>query len=169
MQFDYRRPERAQIRSFETSPTQAFSAVYGYSMPRTVLFIGDSHTRARLGSSYVEKLQHMLQNSDLQLLKFGVDGEPTESIARRVGPILKKHPRPAAVILLAGTNDCIAQEHSTMQWMYRKGFKTTRPCSLDYALGNMKQMIEHVRKEAPDAKVMPLQSPAEQQMFVHWP
>lgn len=123
------------------------------TMPCQILFIGDSHTRGRLGSNYVEKLQHMVKDSNLQMLAFGVDGEPTEKIAQRVAPIFKHHPQPAAVFVLAGTNDCIAQEHSVMQWFYTKAFKLSRPCSLDYALENLQEMLRQIRKDAPDAKV----------------
>lgn len=122
-------------------------------MPRHVLFIGDSHTRGRLGSNYVTKLQSMVQNTDLLLSGHGVDGEPTEKIAQRVGPLLKTYPKPAAVFLLAGSNDCIAREHPVMQRFYKWTFRLSTACTLENALSNMQDMLDYITKTVPDAQV----------------
>lgn len=120
---------------------------------RPVLFIGDSHTKGQLGGSFVTALEELLHRDDLQLLPYGVNGETTESIAKRVQPLLRKHPNPAAVFILPGSNDCLAREHPALQKVYNFYFQLSRPCTLESSLDNVKSMIERINQDAPQAKV----------------
>jgi phage terminase large subunit GpA-like protein len=57
------------------------------------------------------------------------------------------------VLILSGSNDCIAQETEDLQQYYRWWFWLSQHCSQQYALDNMKQMVQMVQEEAPKAKV----------------
>lgn len=119
---------------------------------RAVLFLGDSHTKGQLGGSFVTKLQKLVGKQDLQLLAYGINGETTESIGRRVWPILQQHPQPAAVFILPGSNDCLAREHPALQVFYNWAFRLSSPCSLQSSLDNVRDMIDRIRQQAPSAK-----------------
>ncbi|CAD7957865.1 unnamed protein product [Amoebophrya sp. A120] len=86
---------------------------------RVVLCIGDSHTRGVIGGSYVSELQTLVETScpssstsasqkEIKLVRRGVDGQTVSSVRQRIQGAVTEN-RPEVVILLAGTNDCLAR------------------------------------------------------------
>lgn len=118
---------------------------------RTVICLGDSHTRGWLGASWVGLLA--LRLPQLQFINAGRDGEPSERILGRLPGLLRAHPDPAAVLLLSGSNDCIAQETAGLQQYYRWCKWLTQPCSEQHVLSNADRMLQMLREQAPNAKV----------------
>lgn len=118
---------------------------------RSVIALGDSHTRGFYGASWLNILRPQFPN--LQIINAGHDGEPSHSIAARLPALLKTHPDPAAVLIFAGSNDCIAQESEDLQWYYKQMFRLPELCSEQTALQNVEKMVEMVQQQAPKAKV----------------
>jgi lysophospholipase L1-like esterase len=120
---------------------------------RTVICLGDSHTRGFLGASWINLLRP--QFPQLRFINAGNDGEPSERILARLPGLLKAHPDPAAVLIFSGSNDCIAQETEDLQQYYKWWFWLSQRCSQQYALDNKQQMLQMVQEKAPQAKVSP--------------
>jgi hypothetical protein len=118
---------------------------------QTVICLGDSHTHGFWGSCWVRTLQQQLPH--LRFINAGVDGQPTASIMRRLPGLLRAHPNPAAVTILAGSNDVIAQQSRQLQRFYAFTHGAREPCSEAQALDNVAQMVQLVRQQAPGAKV----------------
>jgi lysophospholipase L1-like esterase len=118
---------------------------------RTVVCLGDSHTRGRLGASWINLLSQRLPK--LQFINAGRDGEPSERILGRLPGLLRAHPDPAAVLVLSGSNDCIGQETEGLQSYYRWCFWLAQSLSQQAALSNADRMLQMLREQAPNAKV----------------
>lgn len=124
---------------------------------RRVLCLGDSHTRGRLGASWIDLLSQRLPQ--LQFINAGRDGEPSERILGRLPGLLRAHPDPAAVLVLSGSNDCIGQETAGLQQYYRWCFWLAQPLSQQAALSNADRMLQMLREQAPNAKVIVINLP----------
>ena len=118
---------------------------------RPVICLGDSHTRGFYGASWLNLLRPQFPH--LRFINAGNDGEPSELIAARLPGLLEAHPDPAAITILSGSNDCIAQAHQGLQDYYKYYFRVTKPCTEQYALDNMEKMLQLVQEKAPNAKV----------------
>jgi lysophospholipase L1-like esterase len=103
------------------------------------------------GSSFVKRLAKY--NPQLQFKACGVNGMPSESMAKRLPQLLRRYPNPAAVLFMAGSNDCIAQERRSLNWFYRIAFQISRPATQDAFVENMACMVETVKRTCPKAKV----------------
>jgi lysophospholipase L1-like esterase len=118
---------------------------------RPVIALGDSHTRGFYGASWLRVLRPQFPH--LKFINAGHDGEPSHSIAARLPALLKANPDPAAVLIFAGSNDCIAQESEDLQWYYKRMFRLPELCSEQTALQNVEKMVEMAQQQAPKAKV----------------
>eukprot|EP00392_Amoebophrya_sp_AT5.2_P011514 g11593.t1 len=106
-----------------------------------ILCVGDSHTRGGLGGSYVAELRKLLAPRTSTVFSSGVDGQQAIAVRRRMAAAIRQHstvaPPPGAtradensnssvascdlvVVLLVGTNDCIANlwsEHGNSEML----------------------------------------------------
>lgn len=92
-------------------------------------------------------------NPHLQFRACGVNGMPSESMAKRLPQLLRRYPDPAAVLFMAGSNDCLEQQCRSLHWVYRIGFQISRPATQDAFVDNMTRMVETVMGACPKAKV----------------
>lgn len=118
---------------------------------RLVLCIGDSHTHGTAGSSFVQRLAH--HHKHLQFVASGVNGEPSESMAKRLPKVLQQYPKPAAVVIMVGSNDCIEQESWVLHWFYKLLFRISQRATKEPFVKNVSSMVETVKFTCPDAKV----------------
>jgi lysophospholipase L1-like esterase len=103
------------------------------------------------GSSFVWRLAK--NNPHLQFRACGVNGMPSESMAARLPKLLCRYPNPAAVLIMAGSNDCLEQQCWSLHWVYRLGFWISRPATQDAFVDNMARMVQTVERTCPKAKV----------------
>lgn len=143
--------QERQQQQLDLQPLISMQQQQHSTTKRTVICLGDSHTRGWLGASWVGLLA--LRLPQLQFINAGRDGEPSERILGRLPGLLRAHPDPAAVLLLSGSNDCIAQETAGLQQYYRWCKWLTQPCSEQHALSNADRMLHMLREQAPNAKV----------------
>ncbi|GAB5029674.1 gdsl-like partial [Nannochloropsis oceanica] len=83
-----------------------------------VLVMGDSHTQGMYGACYVKLLQAKFPK--FHIVNGGRNGEVLESIRRRTGSYLKTYGGDiVGVIILGGTNDCLANLNSSTRTLIR--------------------------------------------------
>ena len=83
-----------------------------------VLVMGDSHTQGMYGACYVELLQAKFPQ--FRIVNGGRNGEVLESIRRRTGSYLKTYGGDVVgVIILGGTNDCLANLNASTRTLIR--------------------------------------------------
>jgi hypothetical protein len=92
-------------------------------------------------------------NPQLKFKACGVNGMPSESMAKRLPQLLRRYPNPDAVLLMAGSNDCLEQERRSLHWAYRIAFRISRPATQDAFVENMTCMVETVKRTCPKAQV----------------
>jgi lysophospholipase L1-like esterase len=74
--------------------------------PETVACIGSSTTAAKGTYNWIAELAARPRNSRFRFLNFGVGGDLSVSIARRLDPVVQT--APDRIIVLVGTNDILA-------------------------------------------------------------
>lgn len=122
-----------------------------------VLCVGDSQTDGTAGSSFVQRLAKA--NPHLQFRACGVNGMPSESMTKRMPQLLRRYLNPAAVLIMAGSNDCLEQQCWSLSIFYRLGFWITRPATQEVFVENMSRMVDTVQRTCPKAKVVVLTCP----------
>lgn len=105
------------------------------------------------GSSFVQRLAKA--NPHLQFRACGVNGMPSESMTKRMPQLLRRYLNPAAVLIMAGSNDCLEQQCWSLSIFYRLGFWITRPATQEVFVENMSRMVDTVQRTCPKAKVRP--------------
>ena len=76
------------------------------STPEIVACLGSSTTAAKGTFKWIDELAQRPQNSRFRFVNFGVGGDLSFNIARRLDPVLRA--APDRVIVLIGTNDVLA-------------------------------------------------------------
>lgn len=95
------------------------TALYPCKVRRpVVLVMGDSHTQGMYGANYVEVLQARFPA--FRLVNAGRNGEVLESIRRRTIPLLQAFGGDVVgVVILGGTNDCLANLNASTRALIR--------------------------------------------------
>ena len=76
------------------------------TQPETVACLGSSTTAAKGTYNWIDELVKRPQNSRFRFVNFGVGGDLSFNIARRLDPVIRM--APDRVIVLIGTNDILA-------------------------------------------------------------
>ncbi|MGA7134289.1 MAG: SGNH/GDSL hydrolase family protein [Mycobacterium sp.] len=77
-----------------------------YEIPETVACLGSSTTTAKGTFNWIDELARRPQNRRFRFVNFGVGGDLSVNIAKRLDPVLRV--APDRVIVLIGTNDILA-------------------------------------------------------------
>ena len=77
-----------------------------YETPETVACLGSSTTAAKGTFNWIDELARRPQNRRFRFVNFGVGGDLSVNIAKRLDPVLRV--APDRVIVLIGTNDILA-------------------------------------------------------------
>lgn len=126
---------------------------------KVVLCLGDSHTRGLFGTDWVAKAQGRWSSLGLCFVREGVNGEVSSSVYKRLQPQIDRHGPPAAVILLAGTNDVIGQINSGFASFYVRHGRLSSPPTKQAFLDSIADILQTVAQQAPLCKVAVLTLP----------
>ena len=89
-----------------TEPTRPAQHGQSLETPETIACLGSSTTAAKGTFKWIDELAKRPQNSRFRFVNFGVGGDLSVNIAKRLDPVLRV--APDRVIVLIGTNDILA-------------------------------------------------------------
>jgi lysophospholipase L1-like esterase len=89
-----------------TEPTRPTKRGEASAAPETVACLGSSTTASKGTYKWIDELAQRPQNRRFRFANFGVGGDLSVNLARRLNPVLRLQPH--RIIVLIGTNDILA-------------------------------------------------------------
>lgn len=120
----------------------------GHAEGRLLVCMGDSITRGRIGADWVESVRRRFDGKGWTVVNAGVNGEVVWNLRQRLDPI--RALRPDAVVLLVGTNDCMAADLPQRAAAYRKGNGLPRVPDLDWSREQLQALLGEIRGLSPE-------------------
>jgi lysophospholipase L1-like esterase len=122
-----------------------------------IVCLGDSHTQGQLGANWLNLLQPDVSR---QLINAGVNGEMAHTISRRLECVLTINPGASALVLLAGTNDILAQSNWAFA-LYHRYIRRQLPPEYTFKIftDHMEQVLTTFALRAPGAPVFVVTMP----------
>ena len=113
----------------------------------TVACLGSSTTAAKGTYKWIDELAKRPQNSRFRFANFGVGGDLSVDLARRLDPVLRS--APDRVIVLIGTNDILASVFPNFRRFTRVWKRITQEPSLTHFKGNLELITQRLQQKTP--------------------
>jgi lysophospholipase L1-like esterase len=120
------------------------------SAPETIACLGSSTTASNGTFKWIDELAKRPQNSRFRFVNFGVGGDQSFNITRRLDPVLQA--APDRVIVLIGTNDILASVFPNFRRFTRAWKRTTQEPSPAHFKNNL-ELITHRLRHATRATI----------------
>ena len=120
------------------------------STPEIVACLGSSTTAAKGTFKWIDELAQRPQNSRFRFVNFGVGGDLSFNIARRLDPVLRA--APDRVIVLIGTNDVLASVFPNFRRFARAWKRASEDPSPAHFKDNL-ELITHRLQQATRATI----------------
>jgi lysophospholipase L1-like esterase len=120
------------------------------SKPETVACLGSSTTAAKGTYKWIDELVKRPQNSRFRFVNFGVGGDLSFNVARRLDPVTRMVPD--RVIVLIGTNDVLASVFPNFRRFTRAWKRVSQDPSPAHFKANL-ELITHRLQQATDARI----------------
>jgi lysophospholipase L1-like esterase len=113
--------------------------------PETVACLGSSTTAAKGTYKWIDELAKRPQNSRFRFVGFGVGGDLSFDLARRLDPVLRI--APDRVVILIGTNDILASVFPNFRRFTRLWKGVTQEPSPTSFEDNLELIIQRLRQQ----------------------
>jgi lysophospholipase L1-like esterase len=120
------------------------------TQPETVACLGSSTTAAKGTYNWIDELVKRPQNSRFRFVNFGVGGDLSFNIARRLDPVIRM--APDRVIVLIGTNDILASVFPNFRRFTRAWKRVSQDPSPAHFKDNL-ELITHRLQQATHARI----------------
>jgi lysophospholipase L1-like esterase len=120
------------------------------TQPETVACLGSSTTAAKGTYNWIDELVKRPQNSRFRFVNFGVGGDLSFNIARRLDPVIRM--APDRVIVLIGTNDILASVFPNFRRFTRAWKRVSQDPSPAHFKDNLER-ITHRLQQATHARI----------------
>ena len=120
------------------------------SVPETIACLGSSTTAAKGTYNWIHELVKRPQNSRFRFVNFGVGGDLSLNIAKRLDPVVRV--APDRVIVLIGTNDILASVFPNFRRFTRAWKRVSQDPSPAHFEDNL-ELITHRLQQATHATI----------------
>jgi lysophospholipase L1-like esterase len=120
------------------------------TQPETVACLGSSTTAAKGTYNWIDELVKRPQNGRFRFVNFGVGGDLSFNIARRLDPVTRM--APDRVIVLIGTNDILASVFPNFRRFTRAWKRVSQDPSPAHFKDNL-ELITHRLQQATHARI----------------
>jgi lysophospholipase L1-like esterase len=120
------------------------------TQPETVACLGSSTTAAKGTYNWIDELVKRPQNSRFRFVNFGVGGDLSFNIARRLDPVIRM--APDRVIVLIGTNDILASVFPNFRRFTRAWKRVSQDPSPAHFKDNL-ELITHRLQQTTHARI----------------
>jgi lysophospholipase L1-like esterase len=120
------------------------------TQPETVACLGSSTTAAKGTYNWIDELVKRPQNSRFRFVNFGVGGDLSFNIPRRLDPVMRM--APDRVIVLIGTNDILASVFPNFRRFTRAWKRVSQDPSPAHFKDNL-ELITHRLQQATHARI----------------
>ena len=120
------------------------------SVPETIACLGSSTTAAKGTYNWIDELAKRPQNSRFRFVNFGVGGDLSLNIAKRLDPVVRV--APDRVIVLIGTNDILASVFPNFRRFTRAWKRVSQDPSPAHFEDNL-ELITHRLQQATHATI----------------
>jgi len=111
----------------------------------TVACLGSSTTAAKGTYNWIDELAKRPHNSRFRFINFGVGGDQSGDLARRLGPVLRT--APDRVIVLIGTNDIVASVFPNFRRFTRVWKRRAQEPSPTHFKANLDVIIQRLQQQ----------------------
>jgi lysophospholipase L1-like esterase len=111
----------------------------------TVACLGSSTTAAKGTYKWIDELAQRPQNSRFRFVNFGIGGDLSFNIARRLDPVLRL--APDRIIVLIGTNDILASVFPNVRRFTRAWKRVSQEPSPAHFKDNLEQITHRLQQE----------------------
>ena len=116
-----------------------------YEIPETVACLGSSTTAAKGTFNWIDELARRPQNRRFRFVNFGIGGDLSVNIAKRLDPVLRV--APDRVIVLIGTNDILATVFPNFRRFIRAWKQISEEPSPAHFKDNLELMTRRLQQE----------------------
>jgi acyl-CoA thioesterase I len=142
-------PAHRLLRSPRGSPSRIRTATNA-DWP-LLLCLGDSITHGHIGADWVGPLRVCLADRGVLVANGGINGQQVYNLGQRLEADLRC--RPAAVVLMIGSNDVMAAERPDRARGYMKGNRLPRMPDLDWSTSELSVLVDRLRARVPHVAV----------------